>query len=45
LRNAIALHEDHFVFERRERILLDPFDHQVAQALGLIAVHEHQPGG
>ncbi|KFB74411.1 MAG: hypothetical protein AW09_000285 [Candidatus Accumulibacter phosphatis] len=42
LRNAIALHQDDLVLERRQRIAFHPFDDQLAQHLRLIAMHEHQ---
>ncbi|EXI90363.1 MAG: hypothetical protein AW11_00876 [Candidatus Accumulibacter regalis] len=45
LRDAVALHQDDLVLQRRQRIALHPFDDQIAQHLGLIAMHEHQAGG
>ena len=45
LGDAVALHQDDFVFQRRQRVRPHPVHRQLAQGLQAVAVDDHQTGG
>ena len=45
LGDAVALHQDGLGLERRQRVTTNPGNHQLAQGLGMVAVHQHQAAG
>ena len=45
LRHAVALHQDALILQRRQRVAAHPVTHQVAQRLGVVAMHHHEAGG
>ncbi len=42
LADAVALHQNHFVFERMQRMTLHPGGHQAAQGLQSVALQQHE---
>ena len=45
LRDAVALHQDDFIFQRGQRMGPHPVAEEVAQRLGLVAVNDDETGG
>ena len=45
LRHPVTLHQDALVLQRSQRVAAHPVAHQVAQRLGVVAVHHHEAGG
>lgn len=44
LANAVALDQQGFVFQRRERVAAHPLDGQPAQIFQAIGMHDHKAG-